>query len=104
MDPSTIMAIVVSLIILGVGVFAYFTVTSSTTEVGNQQGAFQTTYNQTVTNPAAAQTISVGIGLSSNQIAAPKYFNGLTWVTASAGDYSYDSTTGIITTTAPSGW
>lgn len=97
MQPEQILGVVVSLIILSTGTFAYFTTISTTTEVATEQGIYSDLINQSVSDPTSDQTIYVGEGLENDQIGTIRYFNGTAWNNVAGAFISYSSNTGILT-------
>lgn len=90
------MGIVVSLIILGVGVFAFFTVES---EVEKQGYSSSGTKCQAVADPTVQQTIN--IGRDATEIVVKEKLSDGTWQTIDILDWSYAGS--IVTATVTGG-
>jgi len=66
LEPKVIMSVVVALIILGVGVFAFFVTWGEVTT--NEALAMSGTECQTVVNPAIAQTVTIPDGATITRV------------------------------------
>lgn len=96
MQLRHILATFIAVILLGVGVFAFFTTTSVLDEVVGEN-IYSTNYNQSITNPAIDQYVTVPTDLGQDQIGPILFFNGAVWLTVGNEFISYDPDTGIIT-------
>jgi len=97
LDPNLIMTIVISLIILAIGVFAFFIVTGVTTSSGYgpaYDGQFTVTDSTVTQNCGTGQTGMTGIVVTQ--------YNGVTWTTVAAADYTYYTGNGTLLV-SPSG-
>ena len=94
-EPSTIMTIVVSLIILTVGAFAFFVTWGEVTT--NDALSLSGTECEAVTNPAIAQLVTIPADATITRV----YETLNTGVTQdiTSGDYSFTGTTVTITVT-----
>jgi len=95
LDPKVVMTVIVSLIILGAGAFAFFTVwgsinTSSSTQLGN-------TMCTDVTDPSVSQTLTL-INPGTIVSVTETLSSGGTQ-TISSSDYTLNTATGVITVT-----
>lgn len=95
MDPKVIMTVVVTLIILAVGTFAFFVTWGALedTDIMVVSG----TECQAVTNPSVSQLVVIGEG-ATNLIVKEHLTDG-TWRIIDSGNYSYVGGTVTITVT-----
>jgi len=95
LDPKIMMTVVVSLIILAVGVFAFFTVWGS---LENTEGMETSdTRCQTVSNPAIAQTVTVPSDATITRVV--ETLNTGSTNAIDSGNYTHVGTTVTITVT-----
>jgi len=78
--PGIVLTVVISLIILAVGVFAFFVTTG---EIGYEKNRVETF---TVDDPSVAKTCTLQYYVDS--VTLVEQYNGLTWVTVSSTDYT----------------
>ena len=86
-DAKTVMLVTVSLIILAVGVFAFFTVWSEISDPSTSP--LSARQCETVTDPTATQTITVRGAGSINSVT--EYLSDGTTQTISSSDYTFNN-------------
>jgi len=91
-DPKTIMTIVVSLMILGIGVFAFF---MTTTQLQEDAPVDCTDQTFAVANPAVNQNCNVGTDRTIGTVT--QVLSDGSRIAIDAGNYTYNPTTGIVT-------
>ena len=78
--PNIVLTVVVSLIILAVGVFAFFVTTG---EIGYEKNRVETF---TVIDPSVAKTCNTQYYIDS--VTTVEQYNGIAWVAVSSTDYT----------------
>lgn len=90
MDPKVVMSVVVTLIILAVGVFAFFVTTGALNDAGITTSGTQ---SWTISSPSNPETLS-GLPSSTTGISSvTEYFNDGTSATISSSDYVWSANT-----------
>jgi len=86
--PQVILAVVITMIILGVGTFAFFIITS---EIGYTERQTETF---TVTNPAVDQSLE--LNWLPDSIVSVEQYNGFIWQTVSSTHYTLTGRTLVV--------
>lgn len=91
LDPTQIMSVVVSLIILGVGVFAFFTVVDTTEDNVGTTSSYSGTFS--VTDPSVDKDCDTSRSDLTNATITVEQYNGFDWVEISSSGWDYSGTT-----------
>ena len=91
MDPKVMMTVVVSLMVLLVGVFAFFTVWGNLSEEEVIESVTDKTKSQSVTDPSIQQTMTLPAGVTIESVT--ERYNDGTSSSIDSGNWSYSGTT-----------